>query len=393
MPLELFFDLVFVLALTQCTALMLGNLTWEGLAQGIVVLALLWWTWAGYAWLTSVVDPEEGGVRIALLGAMAALLIAAVCVPHAFDDRALEFALAYAAVRAAHIALFVLASREDALLRRSVAGLATSTGIGVALLIVGALAGGTGQAVLWGLALLIDMGVPYFFGTEGWHLSPGHFAERHGLIVIIALGETIVALGVGADVGLTLGVTAAAILGIALVFELWWTYFDVVSIANAVRLVRAPAGREQNALARDVYSYLHFPLVAGIELAAVGIHEVLIHPSDHLHTVPAFALLGGVAIYLLGHVFIRLRGVSTLNRQRLGLGILFLALVPVAVEVPALVPLGVLVALLAAMIRYETAVYGEGRARVRHEFTVQGPEVAYSAWESARDDAVRRGRH
>ena len=241
-PLELFFDLVFVLALTQCTALMVANPTWEGVAQGLMALALLWWTWTGYAWLTSVVDPEEGAVRLVLVASMSALLIAALAVPDAFGDEALEFALAYAVVRAAHITLFVLASREAPLLRHSVAGLALSTGAGVALLIAGALVGGTGQAVLWGLALLIDVGGPYFFGAEGWQLIPAHFAERHGLVMIVALGESVVALGVGADIGLSLSVTATAVLGIVLVFELWWIYFDVVAIANVWRLVRAPEG-------------------------------------------------------------------------------------------------------------------------------------------------------
>ena len=373
MPLELFFDLVFVLALTQCTALMLGNPTWEGLAQGTLVLTLLWWTWAGYAWLTSVVDPEEGAVRIALLGAMAALLIAALCVPDAWGDRAVEFALAYAVVRVGHIALFILASREDPQLRHSVLTLTASTGAGVGLLVAGALAGGSAQAVLWVTALVFDAGPPLLFGTEGWRLSPAHFAERHGLIVIIALGETIVALGVGADVGLTVAVAAAAILGIALVFELWWTYFDVVAIANVRRLVRAPVGRVQNAMARDVYSYLHLPLVVGIELAAVGIHEVLIHPKEHLDDVFAFALLGGVAIYLLGHVCIRLRGAGTLSRRRLGLALVLFVLVPLATEVSALLAIGGAAALLAALIAYETRSYGEERRRFRHEFAVQGP--------------------
>jgi len=228
-PLELFFDLLFVLALTQCTTLMVNNPTWEGVAQGVVVLALLWWTWTGYAWLTSVVDPEEGAVRLALLASMAALLIAALAVPDAFGDQALEFALAYGVVRAAHIALFVLASRGDPMLRRSVAGLATSTAAGVGLLIGGALLGGAGQAVLWALALLLDMGAPYFFGAEGWRLAPAHFAERHGLVIIVALGESIVVLGVGTDLGLTLSLATTAVLGIVLVFELWWTYFDVLS--------------------------------------------------------------------------------------------------------------------------------------------------------------------
>jgi low temperature requirement protein LtrA len=379
-PLELFFDLVFVLALTQCTTLMVENPTWEGLAQGAVVLALLWWTWTGYAWLTSVVDPEEGAVRLVLLASMAALLIAALSVPEAFGERALEFALAYGVVRAAHIALFVLASRDDPMLRRSVTGLATSTGAGVGLLLGGALLGGAWQAVLWALALLVDMGGPYFFRAEGWKLAPGHFAERHGLVVIIALGESIVALGVGADLGLTLGVGATAVLGIVLAFELWWLYFDVVAIANVWRLVRAPAGRGQNEFARDVYSYLHFPLVAGIVLGALGLHEVLEHAGDPLKAVPAFALLGGVATYLLGHVAVRLRGAHTLNRQRLALALVLFALIPAAVEMPALATLGGVTVLLCAMIAYETRLYGEGRGRVRREYAIEGATSQYSPW-------------
>jgi len=378
MPLELFFDLVFVLALTQCTTLMVASPTWEGLAQGIVVLALLWWTWTGYAWLTSVLDPEEGAVRLALLVAMAALSIAALTVPDTFGDRALEFALAYAVVRAAHITLFILASQDDPALRHSVTSLGMSTALGVGLLIAGALVGGTGQAVLWGLALVFDLGSPYFFGTEGWRLVPAHFAERHGLVMIIALGESIVALGVGADVGLSPGVAAAAVLGVIVVFELWWIYFDVVAIANVRRLVRAPQGREQNALARDVYSYLHFPLVAGIVLAALGLHDVLAHPDDPLKTVPAFALLGGVAIYLLGHVFVRLRGAHTLNRQRLILALVLLALVPLAREPSGLVALGAVAALLGALIAYETRGYGETRVRFRREYAAEGASAEYS---------------
>src|ERR671931_1965254 len=149
MPLELFFDLVFVLAITQCTALMFHQPTWSGLAQGMLVLGVLWWSWTGYAWLTSVVDPEEGGVRIAIFAAMAAFLIVAICVPEAFDSLALEFALAYGAVRGAHIALFVLASRDDAALRKSVTGLALSTAIGIGLLVGASFLDGLAQGGLW----------------------------------------------------------------------------------------------------------------------------------------------------------------------------------------------------------------------------------------------------
>jgi low temperature requirement protein LtrA len=367
MPLELFFDLVFVLAITQCTTLMVAHPTWAGLGEGMLVLGLLWWAWTGYAWLTSVVDPEEGAVRMAIFAAMAALLVVALSVPEAFDQHALAFALSYGVVRAAHIALFVLASRDDPGLRHSVWGLAASTALGIAILVVGTLLGTGGQVALWALALTLDMAGPYFFGAEGWKLVPGHFAERHGLIVLVALGESIVVLGVGAEVGLTAGVIAAAVLGIALVFELWWTYFDVVSIVGAGRLSRAAEGRERNELARDAYSYLHFLLVAGIMLAAFGLHETLPHVDDPLDVVPAFGLLGGVAIYLLGHVAIRLRHIHTLNRQRLLLALVLFAMLPAAVEISSLALLAIVVALLAVMIVYETKSYGEGRARTRHE--------------------------
>jgi low temperature requirement protein LtrA len=368
-PLELFFDLVFVLAITQCTALMAGDehATWKQLAQGLLVLGLLWWSWVGYAWLTSVVDPEEGAVRIAIFAAMAAFLIAALSIPDAFGGLALEFALAYAVVRAGQIALFVLASRDDPALRRSVISLAASTALGVGLLIVGSFLDEAGQGALWGLALLLDMAGPYFFGSQGWKLVPGHFAERHGLIIIVALGESIVALGVGAEVGLTVGVAAAAVIGTVLVAELWWIYFDVVALVSARRLARAPEGRERNELARDSYSYLHFPMVAGIVLAALGLHDTLANVEDPLETVPAFALLGGVALYLLGHVGFRFRHIHTVNKRRLGLAVALFALLPLAVELPALATLAIVTALLCALITFETISYGEGRQRVRHE--------------------------
>ena len=375
-PLELFFDLVFVLAVTQCTALMAHQPTWEGLAKGMLVLGVLWWAWTGYAWLTSVVDPEEGAVRIVIFAAMAAFLIVSLCVPEAFDDLALAFALAYGAVRAAHIALFVLASRDDAALRQSVTGLGVSTAIGVGLLVGASFLDGLAQGGLWALALLLDMGGPFIFGAEGWKLVPGHFAERHGLIIIIALGESIVAIGVGAPAGLGVGVAAAAVVGIALAAALWWIYFDVVALVATRRLSRATEGRERNEMARDSYSYLHFPMVAGIVLVALGVKKTLGKVGDPLDTVPAFALLGGVAFYLLGHVAFRLRNVRTLNRQRLGLALMLFALLPVAVEVPALVTLAIVTALLCAMITYETISYGEARDRVRHRVAAGPPSPA-----------------
>ena len=373
-PLELFFDLVFVLAITQCTALMAEHQTWPGLAQGLLVLGVLWWSWVGYAWLTSVVDPEEGAVRFAIFGAMAAFLIAAIAVPEAFDNLALPFALAYAAVRAAHIALFVLASRDDPGLRHSVAGLAISTSIGVGLLIGASFLDGLAQGGLWALALGLDMAGPLFIDPSGWRLEPNHFAERHGLIIIIALGESIVAIGVGAHAQLTWGIAAAAALGIALAAALWWMYFDVVALVSRRRLVNTPPGRERNTLARDSYSILHFPMVAGIVLGALGLEETIAHVGDPLHTIPAFALLGGVSIYLLGLMGFRYRHIHSFNRRRLALAVLMFALLPLATNIPALATLGIVTALLAAVIAYDTREYGEGREQVRHgDFTPERP--------------------
>ncbi len=373
-PLELFFDLVFVLALTQCTTLIVRTPTWEGILKGLLVLGMLWWSWTGYAWLTSVVDPEEGSVRLAMFAAMAAFLVAALCVPGAFGSEALLFACAYAVVRAAHIALFMIASRQDADLRHSVLGLAASTAIGVGLLVaaafvphVGAQAGGALQLGLWGLALVLDFGGPYLFGIEGWKLVPGHFAERHGGIVIIALGESIVAIGIDARATIGAGVVIAAVLGMVVAAALWWAYFDVVAIVAGRRLARAHEGRERNEIARDSYSYLHLPMVAGIALIAVGLKRTLLAVDDPLKLVPAAALLGGAAVYLLAHVAFRLRNMHSLSTRRLVAAIVLLALVPAGATLPALATLGILAAVLIALIAYEALRYADVRERVRHQ--------------------------
>jgi low temperature requirement protein LtrA len=379
MPLELFFDLVFVLAITQCTTLMADDPTWEGLARGMLVLGVLWWSWVGFSWLTSVVDPEEGAVRIAIFGAMAALLIVSLCVPEAFGGLALEFALAYGVVRVGQIVLFVLASRDDPELRRSVTGLAVGTAIGVGLLIGASFLDGFAQGALWALALLLDMGEPFVFGGEGWKLSPGHFAERHGLIIIIALGESIVAIGVGAEVGLSFGVATAGVLGIALAAAQWWIYFDVVALVAARRLAEAAVGRVQNAMARDSYSYIHFAMVAGIVLVALGLKKTLGDVDDALKLEPAFALLGGLAIYLLAHVAFRYRNIRSINRQRLVLAIVLFALIPLALEISALAILTIVNVLIWGLIVYETTRYGEARTRVRREL---GGEPAPAAGET-----------
>jgi low temperature requirement protein LtrA len=365
-PLELFFDLVFVLALTQCTALMADDPSWQGLGRGMLVLGVLWWSWVGYSWFTSVVDPEEGAVRLVMFAAMAAFLVAALCVPEAFGDSGLLFACAYGVVRFSQIALMLLASRDDPALRHSTLGLAGGTALGVGLIVTASAFDGPLQVALWVLALLLDMGEPYLFGAEGWKLVPGHFAERHGLILIIALGESIVAIGVGAESGVDAGVVAAAVLGIAVAAALWWLYFDVVALVAERRLSRAAVGREQNELARDSYSYLHFPMIAGVVLLALGLKKTIGDFADALDVVPATAMLGGTALYLLAHVAFRLRNLGTLNPQRLACAIVLVALVPLAVELPSLATLAVLAGVLAALVGYEALRFAEARDRVRH---------------------------
>ncbi|MEA2153294.1 MAG: hypothetical protein QOI18_1527 [Solirubrobacteraceae bacterium] len=366
-PLELFFDLVFVLALTQCTTLIADDPTWEGMLKGLLALGMLWWSWVGYAWLTSVVDPEEGAVRLVIFAAMAAFLVAALCVPGAFGSEALLFACAYAVVRTAHIVLFMLASREDAALRRSVIGLAGSTAVGAGLLFVAASTSGAVQLAIWGVALLLDAGGPLLFGQDGWKLVPGHFAERHGLIVIIALGESIVAIGVGAKASIDAGVVVAGLLGVAVGAALWWVYFDVTAIVASRRLAKAAEGRERNGVARDSYSYLHFPMVAGIALIAVGLKRTIAHVDEPLNLVSATALLGGAALYLLAHVAFRLRNMRTLSVRRLVCATVLLALLPAATRLSALLTLAILAALLAALIVYEAVRYADSRDRIRHQ--------------------------
>ncbi len=365
-PLELFFDLIFVLAVTQCTAMMAATPTWTGVARALLVLATLWWAWVGYAWLTSVVDPEEGAVRFAIFGAMAALLVVTLCIPLAFDSSALAFAIAYGVVRVGQIVLFVLGSRDDPNLQRSVFALAGSTVVGVSLIAVAAAFDGSAQMIVWLVAVALDVLGPYLFGSDGWQLDPRHFAERHGLIVIIALGESIVAIGVGASDRLDGGIVAAVVIGVAAVSAMWWTYFDVTIHAAGDRLEQTPVGKEQNELARDAYSLAHFLMVAGIVLFALGLKKTLGHVTDPLGAVPAAALSGGAAVYYLGHTAFRARVTRSVSRARLGLAIVLLALLPAMSRVDAIVALAIITALLWAVITYEAITMREFRHEIRH---------------------------
>jgi low temperature requirement protein LtrA len=363
-PLELFFDLVFVFALTQVTAMMAAEPTWEGLAKGMLVLAALWWAWGAYAWLTNYINTDEGRERLLVFGSMAAMLVAALAVPHAFTTDGVLFACAYAVVRWLQVFIFAEAT-ENVDAAQAVRRLARTAVPGPALLIVAGFLDGAAQGAVWVLALAIDFLGPFVFGVRGFRVSPAHFAERFGLIVIIALGESIVAIGVGAEgIELDAAVVTAAVLGIVLAAALWWAYFDVVSLV-AERRFREARGDARLLIARDSYSYLHLPMIAGIILIALGIKKTIGDVGKPLETAPAAALLGGVALYYAGHIGFRLRSVGGVSRPRLAAGILCLALIPVATEVDALLALAMAAAVSAGLIAYEAIRYAEARARVR----------------------------
>lgn len=363
-PLELFFDLVFVFAITQVTALMAADPTPRGVGQGLLVLAAIWWAWVGYAWLTNVTDPAETRVRLPMFAAMAAMLVVGLAAPGAFSDDGLLFALALFAVRAVHVALFAVAPNAVDL-RGAIARFAPVALTGSLLLVGASFVDGTAQAGMWCLALAIDYGSVLGRGGRGWRVHPGHFAERHALIFIIALGEAIVATGIGAeDVGLGAGVVAAAVLGVVVAAALWWTYFDVVAVV-AERVLHERIGEARSHMARDSYSYLHLPMIVGAVLVALGLKKTLGHVDEPLKAVPAVALCGGAALYLLAHVAFRLRNVGSLNRGRIVAALACLALIPAAVSVPALAALAALAAVLVLLVAYEALRFREARARVR----------------------------
>lgn len=365
--LELFFDLVFVLALTQATALMAADPSWTGLGRGALVLAVMWWAWVGYSWLTSVVNPETGPNRLVIGGAMAGLMVAAVAIPGAFGEQALLFAVSYGFVRYAQLALFWLAAppgEEGDALRASVGALALGTTVGIGLLVGAAFTDGAVQGGLWALAIAFDMVGPYLFGSEGWRVSPKHFAERHGLIIIIALGESIVAIGAGVSGEIGSIEVLGIVLGVSLAFALWWMYFDVVEKVASRRLQMATPGKEQNEIARDSFSYLHLPMVAGIVFIALGLKKTLGHVDDPLKIEVATAMFGGMAMYLFAHLAFRWRNVHRFSSQRLIVALLSLAAILPATEVASIWALAFLTATAILLIAYELWRFRNVRAQL-----------------------------
>jgi low temperature requirement protein LtrA len=364
-PLELFFDLVFVFAFTQVSTLLIGEPTWGGVLRAGLLFSMLWWAWSAYAWLTNTLDPEEGGVRMVMFAAIAAMVVASLAAPNAFGRDATTFAIAYFIVRGLHLVLYAIAGRGDRELLRAVLRILPSVFLSAVLLIVASRLHGTAKLLCWGAAAAVDYLGPLIGHMRGWRLSPRHFVERFGQIILIALGESIIAIGVGAaGLELDADLITAVFLGVAIIACLWWSYFDWVVYVAQSRLAEA-TGTRRAALARDAYSYLHLPMVGGIVLFAFGLETALHDTATPLEVVPAFGLVCGIALYLLAHVALRLRIGGGLGRGRPIASVALLASLAVATHIPAAAALGIVAAICVALIVYEVVRHREDRAHIR----------------------------
>jgi low temperature requirement protein LtrA len=377
---ELFLDLVFVYGFTQVTELMAGEASLLGLVHGMVTLALLWWLWVGFSWLGNIIQVDEGFIRGALFLVMALVFIIDTTIPEAFHDKPgglyapWVFAITFLLVQVIHVSLMLLAGREIPGIRRNTLLLLVPATLCFGLLMVAGTTSGWAQAGLWAGTLVIQVGAVFVINPEGWQLSAAsHFAERHGLIIIIALGESIVAIGVGvSQLPVSWPIIVASVLGIAVCATLWWAYFDVVAIVAEDVLHRAPDNVKPR-LARDSYTFLHLPMIAGIILMALGQKKVFAHLGEHLPVEAIAVLYGGVSLYLWAHVAFRLRNIRTVNVQRTVVATLLLVLIPVCAKISALSALAVLTVIMVGLIAYEARHFAELRYRIRHGETSARP--------------------
>jgi low temperature requirement protein LtrA len=370
--LELFYDLVFVFAITQISHLLLEHLTWEGVGQSLVALLAVWWSWNYTTWVTNELDPESIVVRLLLIGLMLASLLMAIAIPEAFGDRALLFAGAYVAIQVGRHLFLTFAAADRGTIERERAGaiLVWFVAAGV-LWIAGGLADGTARTLLWIAALLVDYSAPLVtywipgrrhLAGESWTVQVSHFAERFQLFIIIALGESIVITGATTSQldldAPRLAAFAVAFLGSA---AMWWLYFNYVARIAERRL--ALAGRERTTLARDGYTYLHVVMVAGVIVAAVGDELVIAHPTEELPAREVAAVVAGPAIYLLAHVLFRLRMAGSISWKRLGGAVACVAAGALGGAVSALVLATLVTAILIAVIASEQVSGARRRAR------------------------------
>jgi low temperature requirement protein LtrA len=369
--LELFYDLVFVFAVTQVSHLLLDNLTWEGAGQALLCLLVVWWAWNYTTWVTNELDPDSPVVRLVLIGIMLASLLMAVAIPEAFGARGLLFAGSYVAIQVGRHAFLTFGAAESGTLeRRRAAHILLWLSTAGAFWIAGGIADGTARTALWLLALAIDYSGPLAFywvpswgrlGGGTWEVETAHFAERFQLFMIIALGESIIITGATTA---ALDLDAARVTALAVAFvgtaALWWLYFDYVA-GIAKRRLELAANR--TILARDGYTYLHVVMVAGVIVWAVGDELVIAHPGAKLAGAEVAAVVAGPAIYLLGHALFRLRMAGSISWKRLGGALVCAALGAIGMLVPALLLISLVVAVLIGVIGAEQVAARHRRDR------------------------------
>ncbi|MGI5519862.1 low temperature requirement protein A [Micromonospora sp. CA-259024] len=347
---EIFFDLVFVLTLTQLTRMLEADLSLAGVGRVLLLFGILWWMFDGYVWLPNHVPPQQPVQKLLLFAAMAGFLIAAVGMPHAFGETGLLFAMGYLVAICVHLLMFTQADVGRAL------GWLAAYNLGSALLVLaGGFAHGTFRYGLWLAALVLQTVIPYLVPRLSWmslvssfRIEPTHFVERHGLLVIIALGESIVAIAVGVDGGhLTAGIVAAVVLALALPAAMWWAYFTDAGITGAALAAAEPGPRARLALRTG---FAHVPLMLGVVIAAAGIHSAVAHPDHPSSWAAALALAGGVAVFLAGIAEIRHSLHTVPVRTRLVTAVAVLAMMPIGVAVNAGLHLAAVVAVLVAML-------------------------------------------
>jgi low temperature requirement protein LtrA len=362
---ELFFDLVFVFAFTEVTTFWLEHTSWGGLGRGLLVLLVLWWVWASYAWLTNAAHAETSVVSSVLLFAIGALFIVALSVPDAFGSHRLLFALALFVVLAAFVGLYALVSRDVPDQLAAVLRMSPTVVTGGALIVAAAFTPAAVRPVLWALAFFVGFFGPQIRGVGGWRVQPAHFVERHSLIVIIAIGESLGAIGFGArTTELGLREIVGAVLGLIVAASLWLAYFDYVSDAVG-ELLAERRGEQQVTVAREAYTYAHLPMVVGIILFAFSMRVTLANPRIDLKIIPTVALCGGCALYLLGFVSLRWRLTNTLGVGRPVAAVAFLLLIPAATSIPALAAVGLVAAVWICLHAYELLGWREERAQRR----------------------------
>jgi low temperature requirement protein LtrA len=338
--LELFFDLVFVFTITQLTTVLVDEPNGKGVLRIVLMLGVIWWMYAGYAWLTNAVAADRATRRVLLLGGMGAFLILALSIPDAFGGAGLAFGIAYAAVITIHAVLFSRHASMDVV--QAVLGLAPYNGAMALLVLAGGIAGGTAQYVLWALACLVWV-TPKVIDQSGFTVAPGHFVERHGLVIIVAIGESVVAIGIGAKgLPVDFGLVGVALLGLALSAELWWGYFGGDDV-RAERALQQASGVRRFHLAIDAFGYAHYLMLIGIVAIAAGLKTVIGHSSDTVGLAQALFLAGGLAAFLLGDAMFRRTLRIGTARWRAGAALVALATVPLGTAVAGVVQLAVLV--------------------------------------------------